>query len=264
MIRPAALAILIAATSARVWAQGGPPMITDDPDTPGPGYWEINAAYVKESGALQRHVEAPLLDLNYGVGRRVQLKLEMPWVRVGKPRDASQAGAGAATVGVKWRFVGQEGTRLAWSIYPQLQFNTSHSSVVKGIVDEGGKFLFPTELTVEFAHVEINAEAGRNFVEHRRDNWIAGVSTEAGVAKRLELLGELHAEQVPGEAAERFVNVGARPRLTRQIAALVAAGRTLDSSKVRMRVYLYTGLQFNLPSQFSFKDVNRTTMRPGR
>jgi hypothetical protein len=29
---------------APAFAQGGPPLITDDPDTPGPGHWEINIA----------------------------------------------------------------------------------------------------------------------------------------------------------------------------------------------------------------------------
>jgi len=28
------------------FAQGGPPMLTDDPGTPGSGAWEINFAYV--------------------------------------------------------------------------------------------------------------------------------------------------------------------------------------------------------------------------
>jgi len=34
---------------------------------------------VIQSRTLQRQVKAPLVDLNYGVGRRIQLKLEMPW-----------------------------------------------------------------------------------------------------------------------------------------------------------------------------------------
>ena len=29
----------------QLFAQGGPPMLTDDPDTPGAGVWEINTAY---------------------------------------------------------------------------------------------------------------------------------------------------------------------------------------------------------------------------
>jgi len=42
------LAILILLVPARAFGQGGPPLITDDPDTPGPGYWEINLAAIVE------------------------------------------------------------------------------------------------------------------------------------------------------------------------------------------------------------------------
>ena len=36
-------------------AQGGPPMITDDPDTPGPGCWEINLPGVLVFSPCPRH-----------------------------------------------------------------------------------------------------------------------------------------------------------------------------------------------------------------
>src|SRR5437660_3862088 len=172
-------------------AQGGPPLITDDPDTPGPGYWEINLAALLEKTRTQRHVEVPRVDLNYGVGRRIQVKFEMPWVALLDKEQRTETGAGNATVGVKWRFVGQEGERIAWSIYPQLDFNTAHSSVTKGIVEEGPQFLMPTEITVEMFHVEINGEVGRTFVENGPGSWIFGLSAEGHVQPRLELLAEL-------------------------------------------------------------------------
>jgi hypothetical protein len=45
-------------------AQGGPPMITYDPDTPGPGYWEINLAGIIERSQSERRYEAPAADIN--------------------------------------------------------------------------------------------------------------------------------------------------------------------------------------------------------
>ena len=39
------LAILMVAVGA-ARAQGGPPLVTDDPDTPGDGHWEINLAAI--------------------------------------------------------------------------------------------------------------------------------------------------------------------------------------------------------------------------
>src|SRR5204863_428992 len=43
-------------------AQGGPPLITDDPDTPGPGHWEINIAALMAKTRAQRRVEVPRVD----------------------------------------------------------------------------------------------------------------------------------------------------------------------------------------------------------
>ena len=104
-------------------------MQTDDPDTPGPGYWEINLATLMDTTSGRRRVEVPRLDLNYGVGRRLQLKFEVPWVMVDGGQAETESGAGNATVGVKWRFIGQEGQTIAWSVYPQFDFNTTHATV---------------------------------------------------------------------------------------------------------------------------------------
>ena len=43
-----ALAQVFLAMSHSVAAQGGPPLLTDDPDTPGNRHWEINTAYTVE------------------------------------------------------------------------------------------------------------------------------------------------------------------------------------------------------------------------
>src|SRR6187455_3167995 len=63
-------------------AQGGPPMITDDPGTPGDGHWEINVAFTTEHSPDERIAEMPLVDLNYGIGERLQLKYEVAWLRL--------------------------------------------------------------------------------------------------------------------------------------------------------------------------------------
>jgi hypothetical protein len=49
---------------APVPAQGGPPLITDDPDRPGPGHWEINIAALREKSHNERRVEVARVDLN--------------------------------------------------------------------------------------------------------------------------------------------------------------------------------------------------------
>src|SRR5712692_6703660 len=122
------LFIVSALAPATARAQGGPPLITDDPDTPGPGYWEVNVFGFLQRSRRQRLWEEPRADLNYGVGRRIQLKLEAPWLRAHQP-GGTVSGAGNARLGVKWRFRGEEGQKVAWSVYPQFEFNTCDDSV---------------------------------------------------------------------------------------------------------------------------------------
>jgi hypothetical protein len=61
-------------------AQGGPPMITDDPGTPGTGKWEINIATTLERRPHEKSWGLPQLDLNYGLGDRIQLTLQTSFV----------------------------------------------------------------------------------------------------------------------------------------------------------------------------------------
>ena len=238
---------------APAWAQGGPPLITDDPDTPGPGYWEINLSTFLQKRAHANTIEAPRLDANYGVGRRTQLKFEVPWLRE-SDEGSIRTGAGNAILGVKYRFVGHEGKPISWSAYPQFEFNTTHASVTKGLVEDGRQLLLPTELTVEIFHIEINGEVGRSFAQTGGGRWIYGVSTEGHVRPRLELLAEVHGERQQDDATEWIVNVGARPKLTRQTILMLALGRGLSGrAGDRPHLLLYTGLQVNLPGLYSFK-----------
>jgi len=248
------LAILILFVPDSSFAQGGPPLITDDPDTPGPGFWEINLATIVERSLSRRRLEAPLADINYGVGRRIQLKFEIPWLRVHEGERSVGIGLGNALYGVKWRFVGQEGEKIAWSVYPQLEVNTSDSMSAKELVAEGPQFFLPTEFTLQMGRVEINGEVGHNFVRNGDDEWAYGVSTEIETPLGLEVLGEVHGEQSKRSPTELIVDLGARQKITRQLTLLMATGTAVHGVRgERVRLRLYGGLQFDLPGQYVFK-----------
>src|SRR5215831_17745582 len=70
----------VVATGANTWAQGGPPMVTDDPGTPGDGHWEINLGAIGTRTPGHWEIAAPDADINYGWGVRVQLKVDVPWL----------------------------------------------------------------------------------------------------------------------------------------------------------------------------------------
>jgi hypothetical protein len=233
------------------WAQGGPPLITDDPDTPGPGYWEINLATIVEKSRPERRSEAPLADINYGIGTRIQLKFEIPWVTMVSPDQSAQTGIGNNNTGVKWRFLGREGEPVSWSIYPQLEMNTRESSAVKGLVERQTRLFLPTEFTVQKGRVEINGEVGRMFVHDGEDGWAAGVTTEIEISRALELLGEFHAEKDGESPTDEIVNVGVRKAISEKIWFLGSIGTGVSGdSDARVHLRVYAGIQLNLPKQY--------------
>jgi hypothetical protein len=235
------------------FGQGGPPMVIDDPDTPGPGFWEINLSSVLERSRPDRRLEAPFADINYGVGTSIQLKFEIPWLSVHQDGAPTQTGAGNSLIGVKWRFLGEEGHKLAWSIYPQLEINTGRAMIADGFLDDGVQFLLPTDLTVRMGSIEINGELGRTFASRGPSGLIFGVSLELEMRGGFELLGEVVGERNDGAQAELGFDVGGRQRITKQITLLGAVGTAFrGDAEERTRLRVYAGLQFNLPHKFEF------------
>jgi hypothetical protein len=242
------LTIVLVLLPAIAAAQGGPPLITDDPDTPGPGFWEINLSGVFQKSQRERRLEAPFADINYGVGERIQLKFEIPWLSVGGSGDRLQTGLGDAIVGVKWRFLGQEGKRIAWSTYPQVEINTGQSTAMRPFVEQGPQLSLPTEITFQVGRFEINGELGRVFVRYGDDRWFFGVATEIMVGKAFELVSEVFGEQDEPSATELIVNAGGRLALTRQLTLLLAVGKGVrGQADERPNPRLFLGIQFNLP-----------------
>jgi len=58
------------------FAQGGPPYYTNDPGTPGNHNWEINLGYMPFLYTNQSLIHTPDVDINYGLGDRIQLTFE--------------------------------------------------------------------------------------------------------------------------------------------------------------------------------------------
>jgi hypothetical protein len=99
---------------------GSPPLDVDDPATPGCNAWEVNIVTSGELGKAQSF-ETPLLDINYGIGDNVQLKVEAPY-EFTRLDGASHGGVGAAEVGIKHRFFHDESRDMDIAVYPQVEF----------------------------------------------------------------------------------------------------------------------------------------------
>lgn len=232
-------------------AQGGPPLLTDDPDTPGPRHWELNVSFISLKTAAGVSTDTPRFDLNYGVGKRIQLKFEAPVLVVNPEGEPTETAAGTAAAGVKWRFLGQEGRTLAWSVYPQFEFNLGSSASSRGLVEPGWRLVLPTEITLELGKFEINTEMGYERSQHGDNTFILGAATEASIKKKLELLLEGYREQTSGQPAVVIINAGARQHLTRQLTLLFAIGRGVGKfTDERPDWLVHLALQFNLPDRY--------------
>jgi hypothetical protein len=223
----------------------GPPLETDDPDTPGPRRWEINLASPFATRDDTRLFQ-PLLDLNYGVGERVQLKLKPRFAVLDKPGAGAKAGAGNLQLGVKWRFLDQQEHGLSLSVYPQADFNPPGNSVERGLVSEGSQFFLPFQVQRTFGQTKVYAEAGYNWREHQTDEWALGLAVEHALSQRFRLVGELR--NLAGDDFgnhEFFFNAGFKWSFHQHATLLASAGRTLHETRGDgPAVFSYLGLQF--------------------
>ena len=183
------VAVLAMLCSRPVAAQGGPPLITDDPGTPGPGRTELNVSAQAERDVSGTVYDAPRLDANVGVGHRLQLKLEVPYRVATAPAQPNETGVGNASIGVKWRFA--ETGSVGVSTFPQFTFGRSASAQDQGIAESDAEFLIPLEVAWIAGPVALNADMGYQNAAGAEEI-IYGLALARGIPPSAELLGECH------------------------------------------------------------------------
>lgn len=227
-------------------AQGGPPMLTDDPGTPGDKHWEINVASTfTHTRSGDQSLGLPLLDINYGVGEHLQLKYEGPWLVGRAAGDKATNGYGNPEIGVKWRFVDEEKSGVDVSTYPQLSFNNAASSR-RGLVDPGSTFLLPFEFHGKAGQLEWNAEIGREFQSRESDEWLYGFAVGRELNEHFEFAVEIHGEGKFATNDDQLIaNLGGRLKLDEHRTLLCSAGRSLNHLHgAEFNFVGYLGLQF--------------------
>jgi hypothetical protein len=242
---PFGFVLLLICLASQTHGQAGPPLVTDDPGTPGDGNWEINIALTLAQSRNERVIEAPLLDINYGWGDHVQLKYEIAFLVLDE-RDAGPVGGlSNSLLGVKWRFLDEDKHGVAMSVYPQVELNYPTESIRRGFVESGTSFLLPVQVAKTFGAWEAGAEFGYDFVQHDDDQWIYGIAVGYALTKEIELLGEIH-----GTVAEDFrdddvlFNLGTRWSLSERMTFLFAAGRSFRESDESANLLVYAGMQW--------------------
>jgi hypothetical protein len=228
---------LVAVSSVRA----GPPFVTDDPEPPPPGGWEINIPFILERTPGTTDMDAPRFDLNYGLPD-VQLKLEIPVKVVHEDDDGTAAGAGDMLLGVKWRFFNNEDSHLQLGTYPQLLVPTGDRA--RGLGEGRVAFVLPFLAQKSWDKWTVYGNVGYWWQTARetRNYFYAGAVLEREINDRLtlgvELFGNSPTEH--GARADVAFNAGGVWKLNEHLNLLFTGGRDIVGDTHAM---CYVGLQ---------------------
>jgi hypothetical protein len=238
-------ALLLFAKAAS--AQAGPPFLTNDPGTPGNANWEINLGSMQTIVRGASSYQLPQIDLNFGVGDRIQLTYEIPYVF----QEASQPGQTGwtnASPGIKWRFLDQGEDGLQMSFFPQAEMNGTEHSRQAGIAVEGPRYLLPLEAARTVGPVALDVEVGYYLPGNGPKERIIGFAAGQPVNERLELDAEIyddHAFGVPMHTTT--LDFGGRYKFSPSFFALFMAGQGIGGiAGGRPEFIGYVGLQILL------------------
>jgi hypothetical protein len=234
-------------------AQGGPPYLTNDPGTPGDHAWEINLAAMPSLARGSASYQVPQIDINYGVGDRIQLTYEVPYVLERVDGRPSTGGWGNGYPGFKWRFLdrGEQGWQMA--IFPQLETGGSMEMQRRGIAGPGPRLFLPVEVAHSVGPLALDFEAGYYFSRNGARERILGLVAGHSMTERLELDAEIYDDRAYGAPPHATtLDLGGRYKLRRNLIALFMAGRSVngtDEGQPRLMAYLGIQILLNIPSE---------------
>ncbi|HEV2094969.1 MAG TPA: hypothetical protein VGQ82_00545 [Chthoniobacterales bacterium] len=190
-------------------------MITDDPGTPGNGRFEINLAVAFDHRPHETAWDLPAIDLNYGVGERIQLTLQTAPVLLKRSGHGPIYGLGSTEAAVKWRFLDEESDGISVSMFPRVIFNILQSSVRRGLAEDGTRVQLPFQVAKKFGAVSVDFEWGPLASTVGRSEWLYGIIGGIEANKTTTFMAELHGtSRMNFDRDVLTVNVGIRQKLT--------------------------------------------------
>jgi hypothetical protein len=226
------------------YAQGGPPMITDDPGTPGNRKWEINLAIAFEHRPNETSFDAPGIDLNYGVGENIQLTLQGGPAWLKRRGRGPIGGLGGTEAAVKWRFLDEEKSGFDASMFPRVIFNVLQSSVRRGLAESGTRFQVPFQASKKLGPLRANAEFGPVVSTVGRAEWLYGIVAGWELSKTTMVMAELHGTSRTSFGHDVLAaNIGVRHELTDTRILIASLGHEIRDADQPLAFVGYAGVQ---------------------
>jgi hypothetical protein len=243
--RQKAFIAVLAIVARFAFGQGGPPMITDDPGTPGNGKWENNLAISFEHRPGEWLLDAPAIDLNYGWGDHIQLTLQTSLAVLKDNERGAVAGVGGTEAAVKWRFLDEERSGLDVSIFPRTLFNVAQSSVRRGLSESGTGFQIPFEIAKKIGGFDLDFEFGPLISTVARTEWLYGMVAGKELTNRTKVMAELHGTSRTNFTRDRLtVNIGWRHQMSEHAIWIASVGHEIHTPNDESLALIgYCGLQ---------------------
>lgn len=218
---------LLLAGSTYAWA--GPPFVTNDPDPPEPGQWEVNLPWSMErnrdgsaSGEFVR------VDVNYGYDRYTQLSVEMPLPHHFPAEGGLRFGAGDVLLEYKRRF-DLDAKAGYFGINPELTLPTGDAT--RGLGAGRATLQLPLLYqkqwgdTVAYADARYKWQAG----DAGKSYWFFGMAFERAFGERLKLGAEAFVTTPlsPNGAPNIGFNVGGKWVMAPGRVLMLSAGHSL-------------------------------------
>ena len=230
------------------FSQGGPPLVTDDPGTPGNGNWEINAAVQTSPTVSGVASQIPVFDINYGYGDHIQLNLVVAWVDSVSYGESQASGLSNVSSAVKWRLIDEDKAGAAVSIYPRIDSRWPFSSRSSAVNPAGARYFLPVEVSKTVGRFGFNPEIGYARETQAPCEWAYGVAFSFELEKERELLFELHGRSEVGESGvEWLYDFGTRYAVAESASVIGAIGHTFSVIRDELPFWnVYLGAQLRL------------------
>ncbi len=234
-------ALMIHAPENSNAAGGGPPMITDDPGTPETGCWEINISFDTDIKSDEKEMETPLIDINYGLTERTQLRLEVPYLFTKEDDGGWHGRFGHVSPGIKYRFIDEENAGFSMSLYPQIAISTEE--------DVKNEYIFPVELETHLYGVTAGTDLRYIYINGEDDTIEHGLLLGYTVFNGFDVMGEfvyeIDAENF--DSASGVLNFGIKYQIGRHIAFMASAGTGIFQSNCTHTDFIsFTGFQIEM------------------
>jgi hypothetical protein len=222
-------------------AKAGPPFVTDDPEVPPVGGWEINIPFTLNRTPGSTQMNAPLVDVNYGLPQ-LQLEFDVPLAVVSDDRKQTNAGLGDLLYGIKWRFFDDEKTQTQIGVYPQMFAPTGDYQ--RGLGGGRPNYILPLLAEKSWDKWTLYGNVGYRLqiALGQKSYWYAGSVLQRDINDRLSLGVELfgNTPTVPNGRPDVAFNIGGSLKLQEHLNFIFTAGRDFVGDSHAM---LYLGLQ---------------------